>query len=221
MKVASRFPIKNCPFILGMIIAIHWGFKLSFVLAYYYAQGWQLNSVNLELLSYFWLLNIINGCSLVACLIRLQQITHAPDDLCWNGESWLINANTHLNRVEYLTLQSQTWVTRYGCLLHLQKEQGIATSNTDLPVSIGLDVNPSEIIQLSTKFPVISKLLSNALFNRFVLKHLYNLRAQFAAKPNAYYWLFTASGLGERSYRELCYLVLQDRLSQQSQHPID
>ncbi len=45
------------------------------------------------------------------------------DDLCWSGKHWLIQSDTQVKSIAYLTLQPNSWVSRHACLLHFTSEQ--------------------------------------------------------------------------------------------------
>jgi hypothetical protein len=146
MKVAARFPIKPFkPLYWGIIVL----YTLCAVLAVFSMQA-------IVLLGVYPVLAI----SIFYTLRHYRRLTSAPDDLCWNGDSWLIKDSQQLT--VYLELQNDSWISRQATLLHFKAR----------PALLGVDPNLTQ--------------------------------------SREFYWLFTLSHLGERSYRELCYLVKQN-----------
>ncbi|PHS15894.1 MAG: hypothetical protein COA86_12800 [Kangiella sp.] len=156
MKVASRFPIKESKGLLTIVILLH--LAVSVLSFFIFNISWQYGFVLVSLLiSYYFSIK------------QLQQITQAPDDLCWTGNQWLISVLNDKNKLVsrdsvYLSILPSSWITRGFSLI---------------------------------KFRVVS-------FN--------DENTQFA-------WFFSASNLGDRQYRELCYLCKQS-LKEQSKENV-
>jgi|GEM_PF-2387548 len=102
MKIAARFPVKSSPLFAAMILLMH----LFMVLA-----GW----INFALSWQMGVLLVAISLSASYSLSRYRELTQAPDDLCWSGENWLIQADGH---TYYLQLEPASWMSRFACLLH-------------------------------------------------------------------------------------------------------
>lgn len=133
MKIASRFPIKSNRLLFSLICLAHLGLiYLVFIL-----------------LTSFWSIVLILSLTVASCYFSIKQyqsITRSDDDLCWSGESWLMQDNQS-KTVNYLDLLPTSWITANFCLLKFEQNN-------------------------------VEKA-----------------------------WLFSRKSLGERLYRELCYLA--------------
>ena len=137
MNVSARFPVKQNFLLLGLIIVVHIGVSVS----------------SLLILNLWWMIAAAIIASLVSFIISYKQylaITNASDDLCWSGESWLMNEQLKRNSNQYLVLLPTSWITSSFCLLKFERD----------------------------------------------------------FKEHA--WFFTRNSLGERLYRELCYVAKLD-----------
>jgi len=133
VKIASRFPIKSNRLLFSLICLAHLGLiYLVFIL-----------------LTSFWSIVLILSLTVASCYFSIKQyqsITRSDDDLCWSGESWLMQDNQS-KTVNYLDLLPTSWITANFCLLKFEQNN-------------------------------VEKA-----------------------------WLFSRKSLGERLYRELCYLA--------------
>lgn len=109
MKVAARFPVKAFSFLAYFILLVHG--LLLFV-----------GILGLEFIWQHIVLLISLFFSVYFSFRHYQNITAAPDDLCWNGENWLIHLDQQQKRVAYLKLESDSWISGYFCLLHLSDD---------------------------------------------------------------------------------------------------
>jgi len=133
VKIASRFPIKSNWLLFSLICLAHLG--LIYLASILLTSFWSiLVVVSLTVVSYYFSLK------------QYQSITRANDDLCWSGESWLMQDH-HSKTVYYLDLLPTSWVTANFCLLKFEQDNVEKT------------------------------------------------------------WLFSRKSLGERLFRELCYLA--------------
>ncbi|MDH5432495.1 MAG: hypothetical protein OEY19_00995 [Gammaproteobacteria bacterium] len=105
MKIAARFPIKENRLLQFLIISLHL-FLLIFALNVF-SFKWQ-----------FFLIFLLICISFYYSIKHYQRLTNAPDDLCWNGNAWLIQLDEKLKTIAYLELQPESWISSHYCLLH-------------------------------------------------------------------------------------------------------
>jgi len=105
MNIAARFPVKNYPPLFVGIILLHC--LLLSISFFEFGRSWQQFLVITALL-----------LSVYFSHKQYLKISQAPDDLCWNGDSWLMFRNERLKVVFYLELQQSSWISRHLCLLH-------------------------------------------------------------------------------------------------------
>ena len=105
MKIAERFPIKPYPPLVFLFALMHL----------------LLIGVSVVYLNFFWQYLIVIPVILASFYFSLKQyerITRAADDLCWNGNSWLMHSGDQLNALIFLQIEPSSWLTSKFCLLH-------------------------------------------------------------------------------------------------------
>lgn len=104
MKIAVRFPVKNCPELILLCAGLH---LIVAILALVTQMNW-------------WLICVTIIAVIISWLVTLKQytaVTSSSGDLCWTGESWLIAKEAESNSVEYIELNPTSWITSHYCLL--------------------------------------------------------------------------------------------------------
>jgi len=104
LKVAARFPIHNFWPILLAISFVH--FLLLSISINEFGFAWQQ-----------WLIFPSLAISFYFSNKQYQKITKSPDDLCWNGDSWLMHKDNKFNGAFYLDIQPSSWISSQVCLL--------------------------------------------------------------------------------------------------------
>lgn len=105
MKIAARFPVKTFTPLYYAVIGFH--LLLLALASYSFGLAWQQLLILPSLLISTYFSNK-----------QYQKITRSADDLCWNGECWLMHKADKLNNTFYLDLQPTSWITKQLCLLH-------------------------------------------------------------------------------------------------------
>ena len=134
MNIACRFPIKPN---LELLVLI--GFCHLFVMF----VSWQI-------IYSFWANSLVFVSLMISAYFSHRnylRITSAIDDLCWTGDSWVMNDAQYGQGLRYMDLKVSSWITGHFCLL------------------------------------------------------------KFDHDGNEQSWIFSKKELGERAYRELCYLA--------------
>jgi hypothetical protein len=104
MKIAARFPIQSVLPILIVIILFH--LLILTVSIDEFGLGWQQVIIIPVLI-----------VSFAFSSKHYQKLTQSPDDLCWNGSSWLMHKDDKLKNAFYLDLKTSSWVSSQLCLL--------------------------------------------------------------------------------------------------------
>jgi len=140
MNIACRFPIKSNLELLVLIGSCHlFVMFVSWQIIYSFWANF-LVSVSLMISAYFSYRNYL-------------RITSAIDDLCWTGDSWVMNDTQYGKGPRYMDLKVSSWITGQFCLL------------------------------------------------------------KFDDAGNEQSWIFSKKGLGERAFRELCYLAKRNLIN--------
>ena len=105
MKIAARFPVKNYPPLSFLLVLFHFLLLLLAWVEFHFS--WQLLIIILSLL-----------VSAFYSIKQLQTITQSFDDLCWNGDSWLIQKDEKLKGQVYLQLNPTSWISSHLALLN-------------------------------------------------------------------------------------------------------
>ena len=104
MKIAARFPVQKYSPLLAAIAIVH--LLLLLISINEFALAWQQSLVIPSLVISFYFSNK-----------QYQKITQSPDDLCWNGDCWLMHKEHKLKEVFYLNIQASSWTSSQLCLL--------------------------------------------------------------------------------------------------------
>ncbi len=114
MKLAARFPVTS----FKPLIVFFWLVHLMLLLIAFYLIGlvWSLLVILLSI-----------SVSFYFTFKQYQKITQASDDLCWNGNSWLMQAGKSSKKkqtdsVIYLKISADSWVSKQLSLLHFSSE---------------------------------------------------------------------------------------------------
>ena len=110
MKIAARFPIYSFLPVLIAIICVH--LLLLFISISEFDLSWRQSVIVPSLVVSFYFSNK-----------QYQKITQAPDDLCWNGDSWLMHKDDKLKGVFYLNIQPSSWTSTQLCLLRFSCDE--------------------------------------------------------------------------------------------------
>lgn len=104
MKVAARFPVKDCFPLKWAILVTH---LLLIVIALFYLVGWiwVIAGVTSTLISYYFSIS------------HYKSITSAEDDLCWSGDSWQMQTAD----LTHFQLLPTSWLSNFASLLHLKE----------------------------------------------------------------------------------------------------
>lgn len=108
IRIARRFPVKGWRLLKPVLLVLH----LVFGLLCYLILG----------LSWMSALVFCSGLvSYLASIKHVEQISNAPDDLCWTGKNWLMQPSSPGGDL-YLTLQPGCWLSHFACLLQFKSE---------------------------------------------------------------------------------------------------
>ncbi len=102
LKIAARYPVKDCYPLKWGILVVHIGLCLACVVA-----------VKLVLLKLVSLLAVF--VSYYFCIRHYKKITASHDDLCWTGERWIMQWNGE----KQFDLLPSSWLSSQASLLHL------------------------------------------------------------------------------------------------------
>ena len=102
LKIAARYPVKDCYPLKWFILVSHLGLGI--------VSAFAVNLLTLKLLS-------VAGVfvSYYFCNQHYKKITSSNDDLCWTGERWVMQSNGE----KQFNLLPSSWLSSHASLLHL------------------------------------------------------------------------------------------------------